>query len=235
MLYVFLAILLIACQTSNLIFDPTPYAYTWTNNHHGPHVDIWTSMPTVTQMPMPVLMRVIILSIDGLRPMQSNSRPCQTCCADEDQRLPLTAQTIFPSATLPAHSSMLTGLCPRNMAWTGTITSLKRDRAGHRSVRPCPCGGNADRDVRRQGKTEQVTDAASVDTFVYINDRDKVIMQECWQISRWISGALHSLCHRRLDGARIWLAFARTSQRHLSRRRSHRRTAGCVGCIQAAR
>jgi hypothetical protein len=70
-----------------------------------------TQEPTATPIPRPV--RVLILSIDGFRPDTIELTPMRNLQALMQQSAySLVAQTIYPSATLPAHSSMLTGLCP---------------------------------------------------------------------------------------------------------------------------
>jgi predicted AlkP superfamily pyrophosphatase or phosphodiesterase len=90
----------------------------------------------------------------------------------------LTAQTIRPSGTLPAHSSMLTGLCPskHGVDWNdyapqnGIALGIDLfDLAHAAGMRTVMYAGKE--------KLQQVTDAASLDQFVFINDRDKVIMQ----------------------------------------------------------
>ena len=57
--------------------------------------------------------RVIILSIDGLRPDAIELAPMPNLLElMKTSAYSLTAQTTHPSATLPAHASMLTGSCP---------------------------------------------------------------------------------------------------------------------------
>jgi predicted AlkP superfamily pyrophosphatase or phosphodiesterase len=72
-----------------------------------------TPAPSLTPSPVPSVRRVLILSIDGLRPELISMAPMPNM-----QRLmqssaySLTAQTVYPSVTLISHTSMLTGLCP---------------------------------------------------------------------------------------------------------------------------
>ena len=69
--------------------------------------------PSVTPTTVPGVRRVLILSIDGLRPELISLAPMPNL-----QKLmqtgayTLTAQTVYPSVTLVSHASMLTGLCP---------------------------------------------------------------------------------------------------------------------------
>lgn len=72
-----------------------------------------TAALTATPSPTPIPPRVVIISIDGLRPdglLQADA-PAIFAMA---QRGAYTwdAQTTFPAATLPSHASMLTGFAP---------------------------------------------------------------------------------------------------------------------------
>ena len=83
----------------------------------------YTETPTVAPSPEPTstaieivrpnITRVLIVSIDGLRPDAIDLAPMPTLQGlMKVGAYSLSAQTIFPSTTLPAHASMLTGLCP---------------------------------------------------------------------------------------------------------------------------
>jgi len=88
----------------------------------------------------------------------------------------LVAQTIFPSVTLPSHTSMLTGLCPdkHGVDWNdyipgngyaiGTDLFDLAHAAGLRTVM-----------VVGKEKLRQITEPESTDVFEFINDRDTVI------------------------------------------------------------
>ncbi|MGQ0600096.1 MAG: CapA family protein [Anaerolineales bacterium] len=70
--------------------------------------------PTLTPSPTPLpTRRVAIISIDGLRPdaLQQTPSPNIRGLAERGA-FSFTAQTILPSVTLPAHTSMLTGYGP---------------------------------------------------------------------------------------------------------------------------
>jgi hypothetical protein len=70
-------------------------------------------LPTVTSTPRPLAERVLIISFDGLRPDAIGKAPMTNLIAlMQTSAYSLTAQTILPSSTLPAHTSMLSGMCP---------------------------------------------------------------------------------------------------------------------------
>lgn len=134
-----------------------------------------TVTPTATIRAGPA--RVLILSIDGFRPDAIELTPMRNLQALMQRgAYSLAAQTIFPSSTLPSHSSMLTGLCPakHGVDWNdylpergyavGTDIFDLAHAAGLRTVM-----------VVGKQKLRQVTEPASTDVFEYINDRDTVI------------------------------------------------------------
>ena len=134
-----------------------------------------TSIPTLER----AIQRVIILSMDGLRPDAIELAPMPNLLElMKTSAYSLTAQTTRPSATLPSHSSMLTGLCPskHGVDWNdyipengiaqGTDLFDLTHAAGMKNVM-----------YVGKEKLRQVTDASNIDRFVFINDRDKVIMQ----------------------------------------------------------
>ena len=68
---------------------------------------------TATDVPRPPVTRVVIISMDGLRPDAIDMAPMpalQNLMATGAYSL--AAQTIDPSTTLPANTSMLSSLCP---------------------------------------------------------------------------------------------------------------------------
>lgn len=76
-----------------------------------------TATATVTPTPRPFAQRVLIVSFDGLRPDAIDKAPMTNLLAlMQTSSYSLTAQTILPSTTLPAHASMLSGLCPARHA-----------------------------------------------------------------------------------------------------------------------
>jgi predicted AlkP superfamily pyrophosphatase or phosphodiesterase len=73
----------------------------------------YTFTPTVTPTPVYTVRRVLILSIDGLRPEAISLAPMPNLQKlMQTSAYTLSAQTVYPSVTLVSHASMLTGLCP---------------------------------------------------------------------------------------------------------------------------
>jgi predicted AlkP superfamily pyrophosphatase or phosphodiesterase len=137
-----------------------------------------TITPTITPTPTPKK-RVIIISIDGLRPDAIELAPMPNLMElMKSSAYSLTAQTIFPSATLPSHASMLTGLCPKKhgVDWNDYIP----ERGIAQGVDLFDIAQEAGMQtfmIAGKEKLQQVTAASSLDTFIWINDRDKVVME----------------------------------------------------------
>lgn len=131
--------------------------------------------PTATPLSRPA--RALILSIDGFRPEAIELAPMPNLQAlMQTGAYSLSAQTIYPSSTLPAHTSMLTGLCPskHGVDWNdyrpgkGYANGIDlfdlAHEAGLRTVM-----------VVGKQKLRQITEPESTDVFEFINDRDTVI------------------------------------------------------------
>ena len=72
-----------------------------------------TLIPTVTSTPLPTADRVLIVSFDGLRPDAiAEADMVNVMSLMQSGAYTMSAQTIMPSLTLPAHASMLVGTCP---------------------------------------------------------------------------------------------------------------------------
>jgi len=135
--------------------------------------------PTFTPSPQPIEKRVIILSIDGLRPDAIELAPMPNLIElMKDGAYTLSARTIFPSATLPAHSSMLTGLCPEKhgVDWNDYIPERGYAIGGDLFDLAHAAGLQTAMFVGKE-KLRQMTEPSSTDVFVYINDRDLVVME----------------------------------------------------------
>jgi predicted AlkP superfamily pyrophosphatase or phosphodiesterase len=126
---------------------------------------------------MPLIRRALIVSYDGLRPDAIAQAPMPNLQAlMQAGAYSLTAQTTFPSATLPGHASMLTGMCPQKhgVDWNdynpaqgfaqGVDIFDLAHAAGLKTVM-----------VVGKQKLIQLTEPGSLDVYKYINDRDLVI------------------------------------------------------------
>ena len=136
-----------------------------------------TPEPTFTPTPAPPARRVLILSIDGLRPDAIPLAPMPYLTSlMQSSAYSLSARTIHPSATLPAHASMLSGLCPQKhgVNWNdylpengfaiGTDLFDLAHSAGLQTVM-----------YVGKEKLRQLTEPASTDIFQFINDRDLLV------------------------------------------------------------
>jgi len=138
---------------------------------------IQTDTPVPT--PLPAARRVLIISLDGLRPESIAAAPMPNLQAlMQISAYTLSAQTIFPSATLPAHTSMLTGLCPakHGVDWNDYLPE-KGFAKGPSLFEIAHSAGLQTVMFVGKEKLRQITEPANTDIFRYINDRDVVIAQ----------------------------------------------------------
>jgi len=105
---------LAATPTSTLTLTQTPTltaTATFTPTPTGTPTASQT--PTLTATIAPQTRRVVIVSIDGLRPDAILPAPMPNLISlMQSGAFSLGAQTVYPSVTLVAHASMLSGLCP---------------------------------------------------------------------------------------------------------------------------
>lgn len=138
-----------------------------------------TPPPSATPTPAARARRVIILSIDGLRPDAIAMAPMQNLIQlMQNGAYSLSAQTTYPSVTLASHASMLTGMCPskHGVNWNdympengyaqGTDLFDVAHAAGLRTYM-----------YVTKKKLGQLTEPSSLDGFVFVNDRDTVLMK----------------------------------------------------------
>lgn len=172
----FFLIFLIACQIFAQPPTPTPLS---TIIPSLTATVTFTPIPTITNTPEPATKRVIILSIDGLRPdaIQLETMP-NLMELMKVSAYSLSAQTVYPSVTLISHSSMLTGLCPEKhgVYWNDYIPE-NGIAQGTDIFDIAQAAGLQTAMYVGKEKLQQVTDASSIDKFVWINDRDKVVME----------------------------------------------------------
>lgn len=140
-----------------------------------------TSTSTPTSLPpITTIQRVVILSIDGLRPDAIELAPMTNLLAlMQAGAYTLNARTIFPSSTLPSHASMLTGTCPskHGVTWNDYLPENGYARGTDLFDLAHAAGLKTVMYVGKE-KLRQVTEPASTDIFQFINDRDTVIMDQ---------------------------------------------------------
>ncbi len=141
----------------------------------------WTAEPTHTPLPsltpVPPIRRVLMISFDGLRPEVIAQAPMPNLLAlMETGAYSLTAQTIFPSATLPAHASMLIGVCPQKhgVDWN-SYDPAQGYAEGVDIFELAHAAGLQTVMVVGKQKLIQLTEPENLDVYQYINDRDLVI------------------------------------------------------------
>jgi arylsulfatase A-like enzyme len=160
-------------------FTPSPtITYTPTGTLTPQPTFTSTATPTFTPTPRPTAKRVIIISFDGLRPEAIFNAPMPNLMALMDQgAFSLQAQTVYPSATLPGHASMLTGLCPakNGVDWNDYLPE-KGYALGTDIFDLAHAAGLQTVMYVGKDKLRQVTEPESTDIFEFINDRDLVII-----------------------------------------------------------
>lgn len=184
-------LLLTACQPAVPMATPTPTprpptltpppTATWTPSPTPRPT--WTPEPTFTPVPSltprPTVRRVLILSLDGLRPDAIAAAPMPNLLAlMQTSAYTLTAKTIFPSATLPSHASMLTGLCPAETGvnWNDYLPENGYAQGVDLFDLAHTAGLKTAMFVGKE-KLVQLTEPESLDLFRYVNDRDTVMAQ----------------------------------------------------------
>lgn len=180
-IFIFLAILLQSCGSLAPVPPPVvaPVILTATlipSNTPAPQQPTETPLPTLTPIPRPTAQRVLIVSFDGLRPdaiVEANMLNVMSLM--QYGAYTMSAQTIMPSVTLPAHSSMLVGTCPAKhiVRWNeyvpqngyalGTDIFDLAHAAGLRTVM-----------VVGKEKLRQITEPSSTDFFEFIDKTDKI-------------------------------------------------------------
>ena len=137
-----------------------------------------TPSPTITPTLAPIARRVVIVSIDGLRPDTIFPASMSNLITlMQGGAYSLGAQTVFPSVTLVGHASMLAGVCPskHGILWNeylpergyaqGTTLFDLAHAAGLETIMYVGIE-----------KMRQIIEPASLDQFIYIDDRDSVLM-----------------------------------------------------------
>jgi arylsulfatase A-like enzyme len=138
-----------------------------------------TETPTLTPEPSLRATRVLILSIDGLRPDAIPLAPMPNLLElMKTSAYTMNAQTVYRSVTLVSHASMLTGLCPskHGVDWNDYLP--ERGYAQGTDIFDLAHAAGL-QTVMYVGKKKliQITEPSSVDIYNYINDRDLVITE----------------------------------------------------------
>ncbi len=181
-------IILIACQLPNSlttrVIQPTPFLTSTntdfpTQTASPTETATPTQTPSLTPTPPPLAARVLILSIDGLRPDAISLAPMPNLLAlIKNSAYTLSAQTVYPSVTLVSHASMLTGLCPskHGVNWNDYIP--KNGYANGIDLFDIAYAAGL-QTVMHVGKDklQQITEPSSLDTFTYVNDRDLIVTE----------------------------------------------------------
>ena len=173
-------LLLFACQIPNSL-GPLPVTLTPSSTSTLTVTPTLTLTPTLTITPTsaPLARRALILSIDGLRPDAISLAPMPNLINLMDSgAYTLSAQTIYPSSTLPAHTSMLSGLCPKNhgVNWNDYIPENGYAQVTDIFDIAHAAGMQTVMYVGKE-KLRQITEPSSTDIFTYINDRDLIIIE----------------------------------------------------------
>ena len=164
-------------STLTLIPSPSP-TETQTSAPTATPSPTSTPSPTVTPTTAPSTRRVVIVSIDGLRPDAIvPAQMVHLITLMQNGAFSLDAQTVFPSVTLAAHASMLSGLCPskHGILWNeylpewGYLQDTGLFDLAHAA------GLQTVMYVGVQ-KLSQVINPAGLDRFVFIDDRDTELM-----------------------------------------------------------
>lgn len=180
-LFILALVLVLACQKPNLWGEPfhTPTPTATATQTLTPTATLTpTVTPTITPTPRPTITRVLIVSFDGLRPDAIALAPMPNLQAlMQIGAYTLNAQTIYLSSTLPAHTSMLDGMCPakHGVTWDDYQPSLGYAKGTDLFDLAHAAGLKTVMYVGKD-KLRQVTEPASTDVFKYINDRDSVIV-----------------------------------------------------------
>jgi len=184
----FIILVILACQIPSLaaptVAPATPtltsiVTETPTQTTTVPETVIPTETPTVTSTVAPHATRVLILSIDGLRPDAIALAPMPNLLAlMQNSAYTLNAQTVFRSVTLISHASMLGGVCPskHGVDWNDYIPS-KGYAIGTDLFDIAHAAGLQTVMYVGKEKLRQITEPSSTDTFVYVNDRDLVLTE----------------------------------------------------------
>lgn len=176
-------LLIVACQIPGISAPATPTpTLTSTTTATATFTATATATETLTSSltPTPAYLarRVLILSIDGLRPDIISLAPMPNLINFmQNSAYTLTAQTVYPSVTLVAHASMLTGQCPskHGVDWNDYIPE-RGFALGTDLFDIAHAAGFETSMFIGKEKLQQLTVPESLDQLVFVNDRESVIV-----------------------------------------------------------
>ena len=189
LILLFLLILLTACQSLPGFAAPTPtitstptltLTATLTATPTLTPTPTYTPTPTFTPTPVYQARRVLILSIDGLRPDVISMAPMPNLQKlMQSSAYSLGAQTVYPSVTLVSHASMLTGLCPakHGVNWNDYIPENGLAEGTDLFDVAHAAGLETWMFVGKK-KLKQLTDSTSLTGFVKGSDRDSELTDQ---------------------------------------------------------
>lgn len=177
------ALLLSGCQTPSALPTPFPSASPTALPTHTPSQPATAAptliAPTATATPPILAERVLVISVDGLRAdVVDQFQMPNTYALMQSGTYAINASTTFPSATLPSHASMLTGMCPdkHGVDWNdyipenGFAASPSIFEIAHNA-------GLWTVMVVGKEKLRQITMPENTDVYAYVNDRDSVVAE----------------------------------------------------------
>ena len=181
LLAILVLIFLFACQIPGGM-NTQPATQTPSATAAAAHTPTLTFTPTqtITPTPAPLARRVLILSIDGFRPDAISLAPMPNLMElMKNAAYTLSARTIYPSSTLPAHTSMLSGTCPKKhgVNWNDYLPQNGYAQVTDIFDLAHAAGMKTVMYVGKE-KLRQITEPSSTDIFEYINDRDLVITEK---------------------------------------------------------
>ncbi len=189
-------LLLSGCQTASALPTPLPAA---PSTQPPPTATAFQPVPvtptlilptatatvTATATPPPRILteRVLVISVDGLRADVPNRFDMpNTYALMQSGTYAISARTIYPSSTLPAHASMLTGMCPDKTGVDWNDYSPENGYAAGPSIFEIAHNAGL-RTVMVVGKEKmvQLTPPKTIDSYDYVNDRDSVVAERAVQ------------------------------------------------------
>lgn len=135
-----------------------------------------TPAPTITPTPLPAIDRVLIVSFDGLRPDAiAAANMANVMSLMQSGAYTLGAQTVMPSLTLPAHTSMLVGTCPAKhiVRWNEYVPQ-NGFALGTDIFDLAQAAGMQTAMVVGKEKLRQITEPTSTDYFEFVDKTDKI-------------------------------------------------------------